>query len=482
MKRQYISVDVLPAWAKLNDVAFRGVQVKQQLVHQGMDKGSAVVAERELQTRDDSLLMIIPKEMILSLDAVVEYGKSDKHLREVLEAMGTFGRTARGAILIFLLMQITNACPDIPERIGISRPWTEYIKFLPSKIPLPTLWGDMEQDMLTGTSLAIALHEKLNSLMSEYEMLKQGTVNIPWCKKYWWDEDTGLLLFDDWKLVDAMYRSRALDLPRTGHAMVPCIDMANHASGDETIALYETDDTGDGILLLRDGKTLHKDDEVTITYGDDKGACEMVFSYGFIESAMQTAKEMFLDLDIPDDDPLKRAKNAIAGAPPGFRVFDSGESVDWEGPFVWLICVNEEDGLQFGILQSTDGERELEATWKGDKLSDSFQLRDMIRQDSRWDIFKLRVIVTLQGRVESQMASINASEEVIQTVQQQAGIDHVACDMALKLRQLEWDLLSKAYLKFEVQKNELLESETVRDYLACSNTEESTRLLEEDFS
>lgn len=72
-------------------------------------------------------------------------------------------------------------------------------------------------------------------------------------------------MLDDWVLVDAMYRSRALDLPGTGESMVPCVDMANHASGDETVALYETDEDGNALLLLREGKSLKAGDEVTIT-------------------------------------------------------------------------------------------------------------------------------------------------------------------------------------------------------------------------
>ena len=124
--------------------------------------------------------------------------------------------------------------------------------------------------------------------------------------------------------------------------MVPCIDMANHASGDSTRALYETDGDGNAILVLREGKKLAPNDEVTITYGDEKGACEMLFSYGFIESTVTSARELFLDLDIPDDDPLKLAKETVATAAPGFRLFLHGDSTDWESDWVWLPCVNEE--------------------------------------------------------------------------------------------------------------------------------------------
>lgn len=62
-----------------------------------------------------------------------------------------------------------------------------------------------------------------------------------------------------------MYRSRALEFPGVGDAMVPCIDMANHASGDATAALYETDDDGNAILILRHGKDISEGGEITIT-------------------------------------------------------------------------------------------------------------------------------------------------------------------------------------------------------------------------
>lgn len=148
----------------------------------------------------------------------------------------------------------------------MSNPWSEYIKFLPASVPLPTFYTDDERELLYGTSLKEAVDTKIASLEREFEHLRTVTAAIPWCAREWWDVDTGRLTFDDWKQVDAMYRSRALDLPGTGHAMVPCVDMANHASGDATVALYETDEEGNAVLQLRWGKTLRPGDEVTITY------------------------------------------------------------------------------------------------------------------------------------------------------------------------------------------------------------------------
>lgn len=62
-----------------------------------------------------------------------------------------------------------------------------------------------------------------------------------------------------------MYRSRALEFPGVGDAMVPCIDMANHASGNATAAVYETDDDGNPLLELRHGKEASPGGEITIT-------------------------------------------------------------------------------------------------------------------------------------------------------------------------------------------------------------------------
>lgn len=160
-------------------------------------------------------------------------------------------------------MQATICCPDV-KGVGVLNPLTEYVKYLPEEL-LPTFWTEEEQDLLTGTTLQPAVRAKLNSLLREFEIVRTATETIDWCAKYWWDEDNGLVSFDDWMQVDAMYRSRALEFPGVGDCMCPCVDMANHASGDATAALYETDEDGDGLLLLREGKRIESGGEITIT-------------------------------------------------------------------------------------------------------------------------------------------------------------------------------------------------------------------------
>lgn len=345
-----------------------------------------------------------------------------------------------------LLLQLTHGATD--GKIGVSNPFSEYVKYLPSQIPIPTFWQESERMMLEGTSLEAALEAKLSSLAREFSLLQEKTNDIEWCKQYWWNADTGSLSFDDWKQVDAMYRSRALDLPGTGHAMVPCVDMANHASGDGTTALYETDADGNALLVLRDGKTMMAGDEITITYGDEKGACEMLFSYGFIESSMTSAKELFLDLEIPNDDPLKLAKKAVSKSAPGFRLFERENGIDWEGPFVWLLCINEEDGLEFKILQNVDGEQELQALWKENEITNVSVIEKTLEKEALWDVFNLRAISTLQARVEQQLIKLERStEDFDATMNGETGestYDHV-----MRLRDLEETLMLQAYEEFE---------------------------------
>ncbi|KAL1960455.1 hypothetical protein VTO42DRAFT_7754 [Malbranchea cinnamomea] len=482
MKRQFLPIEALRAWAKLNGITFHDVEIKQLRTDDGIDKGSAVVTTCVKVAMEDSpdpeVLMVVPRDLVLSLDLVHTCAKSDRYLKEVLEAVGDFGKQARGAILIFLLLLITHSQSSqgegeyhVKEHVGISNPWSEYIKFLPESFSLPTFFTSEELELLHGTSLKPALNAKMNSLLREFDRLREATKGLPWCDRHWWSEETGQLTFNDWLIVDAMFRSRALDLPGTGHAMVPCVDMANHASGDGTGALYETDADGNAVLQLRWGQRLEAGEEVTITYGDEKGASEMIFSYGFLEGNVEDARQLFLDLDIPDDDPLKPAKRAICDDAPGVRLYSEPNSskVNWESNFVWWACVNEEDGLAFRVLQSTDGERELKVFWKEKELSSSKQLIDELKSGPMWDVFQLRATLIIQERIETQLSMLQESQTSLgewdtEKIDGQK-VRQSVYDMIMKLRELEWHFLIRASQNLEDKKADLLESERVKAYL-----------------
>ncbi|KAI9368672.1 hypothetical protein BJX61DRAFT_204127 [Aspergillus egyptiacus] len=497
MKRESLSIEALTPFARLYGVSLHGVTFGKLRAEDRTDKGGAIIASEDKQSVNDAsaeegaILLRVPPDLILSVETVHDRAKYDRHLREVLEAAGDFGKTARGAILIFLLIQISHSSPDANEKhkIGSSNAWSEYVKFLPSYVPLPTLWTMEELELLRGTSLRMAYEAKILSLEKEFDQLRQATKNIKWCQDLWWDEEIPIVTLQDWKYLDAVFRSRMVDLPGYGHAMVPCIDMANHAPESTVNALYDKDGQGNAVLQLRPGKELRSNEEVTISYGQDKAASEMVFSYGFLDQEQDDAKQIFLDLDIPDDDPLRMVKTTFCREIPGVHVFSrpvaSEESrTCWESAIVWWACVNEEDGLEFAVLQANDGSKELKITWKTEEVKDPSHLRDLLAADPSWDIFQLRAVVLILERLETQFFMLRATERMITEIRQNEDMRAIfradVFNTSTKLRELEARLLELAIKDLEKQRDELMASETVSAYLA-QQQQQSTE-VEDDFS
>jgi hypothetical protein len=346
---------------------------------------------------------------------------------------------------------------------GVRNAYTDYMKFLPKEIPLPTFYTEVEQQLLVGTSLYDALKQKVRGLQREFDQLREATRELDWARSAWWglppvvdndlgmveDEDFGLgrLRFDDLKLVDAMYRSRVFELPGDKEVvMVPTLDMANHAPDNGYNARFEIDHKRDVMLVVRDGSRIQPGQEINIIYGCG-GACEMIFSYGFLDSSAQSAREMFLNLTIPPDDPLRLAKAKVSEAAPGVRLYeDSTGSVMWESDFVWWACVNEEDGLDFQVLQSNDGHKELKVVWKGHEFEPK-DLGQLLQQDELRDIFALRSLVLIQQRVEEQGSQINETEAMFEAAKHE--IREETWQLIRRLRDLELDLLTKAFTRLE---------------------------------
>ncbi|KAL5365279.1 hypothetical protein BJX96DRAFT_179694 [Aspergillus floccosus] len=485
MKRDYLPVESLLTWAKLNNITVKGVTFKK-VQSDGIDKGSAIVAtEKSLggssADATSDYLIRVPSDMVLSQQLVENHAKADRHLREVMEAAGELGRTARGAILIFLIMQLTHSSKEFlgKPKIGVSHPWAEYIKYMPPSVLLPTLYYHEEVELLEGTSLRPAVEAKKNYLEKEFEHLRQSTENIPWCEERWWGE-SGKLDIDDWKYVDALYRSRVVDLPRSGHAMVPCVDMANHASDDTVKALYEEDAEGNALLQLREGQLLHPGDEVTISYGSEKPAPEMLFSYGFLPQGKKDAGQVFLELSIPDDDPLRNYKASFCKDPPGVTFFlippTEGRTTFWDSSFVWWACVNEEDGLKIAMLQNNDGGRELKVTWKGKEVKDSGDLKALLEAEPLWDVYYLRAVALILARVNLQFFYLKQMQDVSAEISQNADMRAVfrpgVLSATSKLRNLEEKLLGPCMKDLEKERDKYLASETVTGYLSRRHGED----------
>jgi hypothetical protein len=237
--------------------------------------------------------------------------------------------------------------------------------------------------------------------------------------------------------------------------MVPCVDLANHESGDATIALYEKDADGNAVLLLRDGKALSDGDEITITYGDEKGACEMLFSYGFLEADRETAGTLFLSLQIPGNTTLRDAKVEFADAAPGFKLIDAGDgNINWTGDFIWMLCVNEEDGLRFEIAMTVDGNTETEAFFQGQRLSGGASgLHGLLCESDLWDVYRLRAVTLLQQRIFDQLEVLYTTQDDMEALPHgdNSEVRESVYHQAMKLRSLEFDLMNRSYESFERQ-------------------------------
>jgi hypothetical protein len=180
----------------------------------------------------------------------------------------------------------------------------------------------------------------------------------------------------------------------------------------------------------------------------------MAFSYGFIDESMANAGEIVLDLEVPDDDPLRKAKEAVSKSPPMVRFALNEGFLEWRSSFIWLMCVNEEDGLEFKILQSTDGDTELQAFWRGVYLEDISSLEGLLKADPSWEIFQLRTASLLQDRVESQLIRLDQSEQAISSgcpIQARSRLQSQAWVTAIRLRELEKQLMENAVIELERQ-------------------------------
>ncbi|KAI5293624.1 hypothetical protein KEM52_005375 [Ascosphaera acerosa] len=466
IQRDLRDVAELQDWAALAQTTFNGIKVvRDHAVQDG--KGSAVLASEDVPSPDGSrVLMKVPRDLVLSRDRVREYAKSDATLKEILDCLGEDAQTPRGAILTYLLVNHTYASPQFQDAAD-KHPtqWTDYLRFMPAAFSLPTFYNFQEREMLSGTSLDMALYHKLESLEAEFNRLMEATRDIDWCQRCWWGM-TGHAMLNDWVLVDAIYRSRALELPGVGEAMVPCVDMANHAAGDETVALYETDDDGNALLLLREGKALTEGEEVTITYGDEKGASEMVFSYGFLPSNIQDAGTIFLDLVLPPSDPLRVPKKACSKVAPGVRISRDKASgtVVWESQFVWWVLLTQDDGLDFQIEKGPApededgeevegvGETQVRIKFKEHEVEPTHILEDLLRKDELWPVYELRALVIIQNRVRAQLQLLKQSDASASVWDAMVAAGTIRRDVhatAMRLRQLERTLLESADAELE---------------------------------
>ncbi|KAK4236276.1 hypothetical protein C8A03DRAFT_35843 [Achaetomium macrosporum] len=465
-----LPIEDLPAWAHLNGVSFNKIKVTST-----EGKGYGVVSETDLSTVDTSpdtpALLTVPHDLVLNAAAVDEYAKEDKNFRQLLDAVGH--RSGRADVLLFLLVQTALASRYGNPSVGVSNPWTKYLQFLPETVLVPTLWTEDERILLQGTSLEAAVNAKISALDAEFAVVRERSSAVACWRELLWV--AGLVSFTDWIRLDALYRSRCLELPRSGECMVPCIDMINHSATPS--AYYEENLRDEVVLLLRPGVSISNGDEITISYGNDKSAAEMLFSYGFIDPQL-TADELVLPLSPFPDDPLAKAKLVAFGQAPQIRVArGDGGSIRWQSEFAYLMCANEEDGVEFRILQDNDGGRQLRVFWQDEDVTDrATGFETLIRSHPLAAVLQLRVVTVVQEQLQTQLERLRS-----RTFPDQADpMQREDCfKAALLLRQVEAKILESAIEALEKERSTLLKDRNVVAYLGLMEHAESDLAGEE---
>ncbi|KAL0777894.1 hypothetical protein CaCOL14_005547 [Colletotrichum acutatum] len=491
MASTQLPLETLSTWAMFNDVDLVDVEARE-IPGCGLGLLSNKELSREEETFDIPTLLRIPGELILSAEAVENYAKVDKNFRQLLEAAGR-KTSLKG---------------------GVSTPWTEYVKYLPPQVPVTTLWTEQEREMLNGTSLEAStfqavlpqclpaslesnipvvvgqagfvqstclttiniasqlprnhFHMKVYSLASqsataakivaltdEFDELREISATLPFWNELFWESDKVSLI--DWVRVDAWFRSRCLELPKSGEAMVPVLDLANHSS--KANAYYEENDKDEVVLLLRPGCRVSSGDEMTISYGDAKSGAEMLFSYGFIDPA-SAADRITLPLIPMEDDPLGKAKLHVFEGAPTVEFVRTNGSLSWKSPFAYFMCLNEEDGLSFRVLQDTGGSRELKLFWQEEDVTAKITAFERhIAEHPLAQIFRLRVVSVLEDLVASQLERLATGmslEDLDESLNEGGLVCGTCISAAATLREQETSLLEAAVKALEDQVSGLL--------------------------
>ncbi|KAI5853974.1 hypothetical protein BZA05DRAFT_275867 [Tricharina praecox] len=466
-----LPISSLPQFLHFHSIALNGISP----VHLGGAPIDLGVALTFTSAHDPTkpLLRVSPT-LVLSHATIEAASKSDRHLHDALSAAGALAHNPRIAAMIFLLLRMSTAAGLVA---GERDAWCEYTQYLPRTIPLPTTWTATELALLPGTSLSAAIAAKSRTLAAEFSTFRAATAELAWAQKAWWDDD-GLTL-ENWVYADSVYRSRSLELPGHGAALVPILDFANHAEAGRASAYFAVEGE-DVVLRLRPGMECTSGDEVCIDYSDSaKSAAEFVFAYGFIPEGMGGAGGMLLPLQCSEDDPLARAKEMVwaPASPRGVKISETtGEDkVQWESEWAYLAVTNEEDGLEFQLLQMNDGGRKLQVLLDGEELdlvARPRRVQELLKGKEMCEIFELRVVATVKAAVEDALSRLLGGRHALE---EEEGVEcrPQMWSVGTRLRELEETLLLKAAETLAEEESALLEHPKVQEYLSQQQQSQS---------
>lgn len=169
----------------------------------------------------------------------------------------------------------------------------------------------------------------------------------------------------DWIWVDALLRSRSFDLSHSEVSMIPCLDLANHSIS--YTAYWRQDVNNEAVtLFLPKESSVPAGEGITINYGKDKPAAEMLFNYEFIDSSSVVESLVLLLDEVLEEatvDPLLEAKLRVSNVAPmlDLRIDNKGNTRCY---FLHLMCVHEQDGLAFRT-EERQGYQSPRMLWRG---------------------------------------------------------------------------------------------------------------------
>ncbi|KAF4344663.1 SET domain protein [Fusarium beomiforme] len=413
-----LSVDKFPTWARFNDVECFNTKLQET-----DGKGIGLVTTSNLTTslKPDGDARV---EDLQDTDDQKRSADGEKGARA---RTGTQNHVNNAAKLLHIPRDLVLSAASIEEYTKADQNFRQ---------------------LLDSTGHQAALDAKFSALNKEFDEFIEKSSHLAFWNSFFLEEET--VTINDWVLVDAWYRSRCLELPQSGHAMVPGLDMANHAHCPT--AYYDEDEEGNIVLLSRPGVDIPAGDEVNISYGE-KSPAEMIFSYGFIDYE-STVEGLTLPLELLSDDPLGKAKLHIFRGSPSLKLSRSDGEMSWQSPFVYLMCLNEEDGLEFRVLQGTNGERELRLFWQEeDVTARANDFEDLIKDHPLCQIFRLRAVSVLHEVVSNHLMQLSSeiSHDELEPLRRAGQVRDDRLQMVKKLREMEASVLESAALALEEQ-------------------------------
>jgi hypothetical protein len=379
-------------------------------------------------------------------------------------------------VMLFMLVQLAllRSSEHLTEgqqpEGNVVDPWREYILLQPVDVPVPTMWSPAELSLLKGTSLESTVAARLALLQREFSLITSRTQSLPFWHETFFHNNGAPVSLQDWVWLDALFRSRSFDLPNSGESMVPCLDLANHSTTSTAYVQHETQ-TGSVTLMARKENIagLRPGDEITISYGRDKPAAEMLFNYGFIprdshrSTSVEQSRSLVISLDdTPSwthwarDDPFLAVKLELFNDAPMLRLsVDQRGVATWTCSFAYILCISEEDGFQFKKVEGEDGRGGWALLWGGKDIT---RMAGMLglwlnAQGCLSVIIERRIVSVLSGVVADQLKRMREQEVEIGVVED--GIRPSVLRSVIQLRDVEMTILERCLRALEEKGNQL---------------------------